>query len=79
PTPITLPVSDDAPRAYREEKARVLVEFERAYLHRVMKVTQGNVSRAARHAGKERRAFRRLLKKHGIERRQYDIMEHAEE
>lgn len=58
-------------RAFREEKALALKEFERSYLHKVMQVTGGNISLAARHAGKERQAFRRLLKKHGIERASY--------
>lgn len=53
---------------FRREKAHALNEFERDYLQKVMKVAGGNVSLAARHAGKERRAFRRLLKKHGIDR-----------
>jgi len=56
---------------FREEKTRAIEHFERDYLHRVMAVAQGNVSLAARHAGKERRAFCRLLKKHGIDRRVY--------
>ena len=46
-------------------------DFERAYLHRMMVAARGNVSRASRNAGKERRAFGRLLKKHGIDRLSY--------
>lgn len=65
--------------AFSDEKARVLAEFERSYLDRVMSATRGNISLAARRAGKERRAFRRLLKKHGIDRRQYASAGRADE
>jgi two-component system response regulator GlrR len=51
---------------FRRAKAVVIAEFERAFLSRAMVETGGNVSRAARLAGKDRRAFSRLLKKHGL-------------
>ena len=57
--------------AFQEEKARIVAEFERTYLHKVMKKAAGNISQAARLAGKERRAFDRLLKKYGIVRGDY--------
>ncbi len=53
---------------YREAKALALTAFERGYLKHALQLAQGNVSRAAALAGKERRAFGKLLKKHGIER-----------
>jgi transcriptional regulator with GAF, ATPase, and Fis domain len=53
---------------YREAKAAALANFEREYLRRALRLAQGNVSRAAALAGKERRAFGKLLKKHAIER-----------
>jgi DNA-binding NtrC family response regulator len=49
-------------------KARAIEEFERSYLSRALAESGGNVSVAARNAGKERRAFGRLLKKYGIDR-----------
>ena len=52
---------------YAEVKARVLERFERDYLARLMTDCAGNVSQAARVAGKERRDLRRLLKKHRID------------
>jgi DNA-binding NtrC family response regulator len=52
-------------------KARAVADFERAYLRTLMTAAQGNVSAASRLAGKERRTFARLLKKHGIERREF--------
>jgi DNA-binding NtrC family response regulator len=55
----------------RTAKARALAEFECAYLARVLAEARGNVTLAARAAGKERRAFGKLMKKHGIDRTRY--------
>ena len=55
----------------RTAKARVLADFESAYLVRVLADAHGNVTQAARVAGKERRAFGKLMKKHGIDRTRY--------
>jgi DNA-binding NtrC family response regulator len=52
-------------------KARAVADFERAYVRNLMAATHGNVSAASRLAGKERRTFARLLKKHGIDRRRF--------
>jgi DNA-binding NtrC family response regulator len=55
--------------AFSEAKARLIDQFERVYIAHVLSQTNGNVSQAARRCGKERRAFGKLLKKHGIDRR----------
>jgi DNA-binding NtrC family response regulator len=52
----------------RTAKAHALAEFESSYLARVLAETHGNVTLAARLAGKERRAFGKLMKKYGIDR-----------
>lgn len=52
-------------------KARAIEAFEREYLVRILAQARGNVTEAAKHAGKERRAFGKLLKKHGIEKRMF--------
>lgn len=49
-----------------QAKAHAIEQFEREYLLRLMVQYDGNVSHAARAAGKERRSLGRLLKKHGI-------------
>jgi len=68
----TLPVESGAVTdTFRSAKARAVAEFERTYLVRVLAETNGNVSSAARLAGKERRAFARLVKKHRIDTAQY--------
>ena len=56
---------------FNDAKQQVLVAFERSQLLRLMSESAGNVSSAARLAGKERRALGKLLKKHGIEPEQF--------
>ncbi|WON73528.1 sigma-54 dependent transcriptional regulator [Nitrosospira sp. Is2] len=53
-------------RTYTSAKLAVVEQFEKQYLGALMERTRGNVSQAARLAGKERRALGKLLKKHGI-------------
>ena len=52
--------------AYARGKEIAIKEFSERYLQVLLTRTQGNISEAARHAGKERRALGRLLKKYGI-------------
>jgi two-component system response regulator GlrR len=52
---------------YRTAKARVIEEFDRVFLRALLARNGGNVTRAARASGKERRALGKLLKKYGIE------------
>ena len=56
------------PIDFRHAKAEAVRRFECDYVAQVMKQAEGNVTRAAHLAGKERRAFGKLLKKHGIDR-----------
>jgi len=42
-------------------------EFERLYLHKILRMTEGNVSQAAGLAGRNRTDFYKLLNRHGIE------------
>ena len=58
---------------FRTAKANALAEFERAYLARALVEARGSVTRAASMAGKERRAFGRLLKKHSIDRTRFGL------
>jgi two-component system response regulator GlrR len=52
--------------SFREAKARIITEFERDYVMRLLRACAGNVSEAARAAGKNRRAFWELMRKHEI-------------
>ncbi|NPU92226.1 MAG: sigma-54-dependent Fis family transcriptional regulator [Gammaproteobacteria bacterium] len=49
-----------------QAKAQVVQEFEKHYVASLLKMTQGNITQAARRAGKERRAFGRLVKKYNL-------------
>jgi DNA-binding NtrC family response regulator len=49
-----------------DAKAALIADFERRYLAQLLRDTGGNVSEAARRAGKERRALGKLLKKYGL-------------
>ena len=60
-----------APPTYRQLKRQVIDAFDRQYLTRLMTEHRGNVSRAARAAGKERRDLGKLLKRHGFDPRKF--------
>jgi DNA-binding NtrC family response regulator len=51
---------------FRTAKQQVIEKFERTYLQELLARHQGNVTQAAREAGKERRALGRLAKKYGL-------------
>jgi two-component system, NtrC family, response regulator GlrR len=53
---------------FQQAKADAVSQFERAYMVAALRQARGNVTHAAQIAGKERRAFGKLLKKHGIDR-----------
>jgi DNA-binding NtrC family response regulator len=64
PVPYECTGSGDA--SFREAKLRVIEQFERAYLISLLSAHKGNITQAAKQAGKERRAFARLLQKHQL-------------
>jgi DNA-binding NtrC family response regulator len=53
-------------KSFRSAKQDAIEIFERAYIQELIARHKGNVTQAAREAGKERRAFGRLLKKYGF-------------
>lgn len=57
--------------SFNAAKGKVVDSFERSYLTRLMKASQGNVTLAAKLADKERRALGKLLKKHGIDKQAF--------
>jgi two-component system response regulator GlrR len=63
-TPATMPPLDDAKH-----------HFEREYLVRLLKITHGNVSHAARLAGRNRTEFYRLLERHQLDPVQFRVVE----
>jgi len=66
PEPAPAPMADDG--LFREARARALVAFERRYLTGLLRRADGNMSQAARLAGKERSSLIRLVRKHGLRR-----------
>jgi len=74
--PSSIKHSPDSPSAspaglhsFKATKQKIIAAFERDYLIHLMNEHQGNISRAARAAGKERRDLGKLLKKHRLNRK----------
>jgi DNA-binding NtrC family response regulator len=64
-----VPIADAASTSgqFRQERSRVIGEFEQCYIEAMLRKHQGNVTHAAREAGKDRRVFGRLMKKYRID------------
>jgi len=52
--------------SFKALKSQAIKEFESAYIRRLLVLHDGNISRAARAAKKNRRAFWQLMRKHAI-------------
>jgi len=63
----SVPEDNGQSPSLRAAKTRITQQFERSYLIEVLTTHSGNVSHAARAAGRERRSFQRLIKKHNID------------
>lgn len=59
---------------FGEAKAKVVADFEKRFLEQLLLLSDGNVTRAAILAGKERRALGKLLKKHGLDNTARDTL-----
>ena len=59
----------------RAVKNSVTMDAEKAYLVKTLVTFRGNVTHAAKAAGKERRSFQRLLRKYGIDRQSFQQAE----
>jgi len=64
--PEPLAQSDESSLSYRDARAKALAAFERHYVEQILRENAGNITRAARAAGKDRREFGRLVKRHQI-------------
>jgi len=64
--PLPYPHTGVRGHSLREAKERVIEQFERTYIISLLSAQGGNVTRAARQAGKERRTFTRLIQKYGL-------------
>ena len=52
--------------SFKARKAHAIAEFETGYVRRLLVLNDGNISKAARAAKKNRRAFWQLMRKHNI-------------
>jgi DNA-binding NtrC family response regulator len=59
-------------RSLREIKSHVIGKFERAHIVNLLLAHQGNLSRAAREAGTNRRTLQRLVRKYELQRVQFE-------
>jgi DNA-binding NtrC family response regulator len=66
---IVLPVSQTRleEESFQEAKARVVEQFEKEYIQNLLLSHQGNISKAAQAANKNRRAFWELIRKHQMD------------
>lgn len=60
-------VVESSEEDFRHGRSRAIETFEKRYVQELLQKHQGNVTRAALEAGKDRRAFGRLKKKYSIE------------
>lgn len=63
--------AEKAPGTLSQVKMAVMQQFERTYLINLLTLHHGNITHAAKAAGKERRTFQRLLSKHQLQRSQF--------
>ena len=70
PLPAMAALSDEGV-SLTDAKRKAALDFEKAYLHRVLEHAHGSISSAARMAGIDRTNFRRLLQRHGIDLSKY--------
>jgi DNA-binding NtrC family response regulator len=57
---------------FKRAKARAVAAFEQSYITALLQRSGGNVSLAARLAGKDRSDLSKLLRKYGIQRHKFE-------
>ncbi len=55
-----------ADQSFQDAKRDLVNRFERLYLEDALRKSNGNIARAARASGKQRRAFFQLMRKHCV-------------
>ena len=53
-------------QSFQQLKAKAIDQFEQSYVRRLLLIYDGNITKAAQAAGKDRRAFWELMRKHNI-------------
>jgi DNA-binding NtrC family response regulator len=62
------PAIDRAGTSFRAARADVIRNFELSYIESLLRKHSGNITQSAKEAGKDRRAFGRLVKKYSVDR-----------
>jgi DNA-binding NtrC family response regulator len=57
--------------SFRAAKSKAVEDFEKSYIQGLLLANHGNITRAAKAAQKNRRAFWELIRKHGIETKDF--------
>jgi DNA-binding NtrC family response regulator len=71
---IALPSQDAKPEeSFQQAKAKIIEQFEKDYVNRLLLSSNGNISRAAQAARKNRRAFWELIRKHRIDANNFKL------
>ena len=68
---------DSHSELFRLRKSFAIGQFERNFLANLLTVHKGNISRAAKAAGKDRRSFQRLMTKYALDRLSFKILPSA--
>jgi two-component system response regulator GlrR len=70
---LDLPASDrrNSPGNFRVAKSACIAQFERDYIETLLHMHHGNITRAAKTAEKNRRAFWEMIRKYRIDVRQF--------
>jgi DNA-binding NtrC family response regulator len=76
PEDLELPKFNDGigsqPELFRLGKSLAIGQYERNFLARLLAAHGGNISRAAKAAGKDRRSFQRLMSKYALDRKSFN-------
>ena len=69
-SPDDIPIGDRESKledqSFQQLKAKAIDQFEQSYVRRLLLIHEGNITKAAHAAGKDRRAFWELMRKHKI-------------
>jgi len=68
----SIPMDTQEGADFREARSRAIKNFEKTYVQEMLRKNNGNVTRSALAAGKDRRVFGRLMKAYKINRHDYE-------